>query len=282
MRNPFGVKSPMPDDTLSGFQLAAGVPARYEAFVAPLMRPFVDVLVGETLGVGDAVLDVACGTGFVARAAALMVGPTGSVAAIDINPGMLEEAQANPASQGLNVDWRLASALDLPFPDATFDAVLCQQGLQFFPDPVAGLVEMRRVLKPGGRGGATVWAPVERSPYIAAQFELIAEFVGVGLSGDKPPCPPGGETALLAWASRAGCTAAQVVAIERTIHLPNLASHIPNHLTALPWSARFFELGADVQSRAVASMMSALIDYVDSEGNAHIPTTTLLLTFTGS
>jgi SAM-dependent methyltransferase len=244
------------------------------------MHPFVETLIERVVRPGDAILDVACGTGFATRAAVAAVGPTGSVAAIDVNPGMVAEARSHPVGHGVPVDWREASALDLPFPTASFDSVICQQGVQFFPDPVAGLTEMRRVLRPNGRAGVTVWAPIDRSPYITAQLALLEAHVGVGLSGANPPCPPGGEAALLDWATRANCPNAHVEAIERLIHLPNLAAHIPNHLAALPWSAPFFALAAEVQAAAITSMMTALAEYVDANGDAAIPTTSLLLTFT--
>jgi SAM-dependent methyltransferase len=260
----------------SGFQVGRGVPEQYEAYVAPLMRPFVEVLVSSTVRPGDAVLDVACGTGFATRVAAHATGPLGSVAAIDINPGMLEEARRHLVEH--HVDWRQASALELPFDDASFDAVICQQGLQFFPDPVVGLNEMHRVLRPGGRIGATVWAPVNRSPYLAAQRRVLQTTTGLDASVFDQACPTGGEAALLDWAARAGLANFDVQPIEHVIHLPSFASFIPGHLRALPWSAPFFALDPSVQAAAIGSMLDELAIYIDAKGAAHIPTTALLLT----
>jgi SAM-dependent methyltransferase len=266
------------EPTTSGFQLGRGVPEQYQTFVAPLMKPFVDALVGSTVRPGDAVLDVACGTGFATRVAAHTTGPLGSVAAIDINPGMLEEARRHLVEHDIAVEWRQASALELPFDDASFDAVICQQGLQFFPDPVVGLKEMHRVLRPGGRIGATVWAPVDRSPYLAAQRRVLQTTIGLDASVFDQACPPGGEAALLDWEAHAGLANFDVQSIERDIELPTFASFIPGHLRALPWSAPFFELDPSVQAAAVASMLAELSVYIDVEGDAHIPTTALLLT----
>jgi SAM-dependent methyltransferase len=260
----------------SGFQLSGSGPARYEQFVAPLMKPFIESLIMSTVRSGDAVLDVACGTGFATRAARAAVGPSGTVAALDLNPGMLEEARDRCDSA---VDWREASALELPFPDGSFDSVICQQGVQFFPDPVAGLAEMRRVLRPGGRVGVTVWAPVRRSPYLSAQIRVLGGALGVGEAAGDVPCPPGGEDALLDWARRAGWTKPHVVALEHVIHLPNFESYVPNHLGALPWSGPFFALPAEAQQAALASMTTELAQYIDTAGDAHIPTTSLLLTY---
>jgi Methyltransferase domain len=103
---------------------------------------------------GDRVLDVACGTGIVARAAADRVGPNGRVVGVDLNPGMLKVARATWSTgsrSGMSAEWHEASADNLPFPDASFDIAYCQLGLQFFADRAAALGEMRRVLAGGGR-----------------------------------------------------------------------------------------------------------------------------------
>ena len=131
----------------------AGIPPEnYERFFVPeIGAPLAsDLIQFAALSPGEQVLDVACGTGVVARLAAEQVGPTGSVAGLDSNPGMLAVANsAVPA--GVDIQWYEASAEAVPLPDSTFDVVLCQMGLQFFADKHAALKEMYRVLVPGGR-----------------------------------------------------------------------------------------------------------------------------------
>lgn len=117
---------------------------------------------------GERVLDVACGTGIVARLAAAEVGPTGSVAGLDVNPGMLGVA-ATVVPAGLGIAWHEASAEAMPLPDDAFDVVLCQMGLQFVDDQPAALREMRRVLAPGGRLVLNVPGPTP------APFAIMAE-----------------------------------------------------------------------------------------------------------
>src|SRR2546425_12163113 len=97
---------------------------------------------------GERVLDVACGTGVVTRLLAERVGPKGRVVGLDLNPGMLATAQA--AASGLSIGWQEGSALSMGVADATFDARLCQQGLQFFPGKSADLQEDRAGRGPGG------------------------------------------------------------------------------------------------------------------------------------
>jgi ubiquinone/menaquinone biosynthesis C-methylase UbiE len=126
---------------------------------------------------GERVIDVACGTGVVARLAAERVGPDGRVVGLDLNPGMLAVARGLPVA-GAPVGWVQASAGRLPFQDGSFDLACCQLGLQFFPDRPAALADMARVLVPGGRLVAMVWRSIDRSPGFEALAEALDRHVG--------------------------------------------------------------------------------------------------------
>jgi ubiquinone/menaquinone biosynthesis C-methylase UbiE len=106
---------------------------------------------------------VACGTGIVARLAANRV-RAGRIVGLDINSGMLATARSVTQRNGPSIEWCVASALDMPFPDRAFDLVLCQLGLQFFPDRLAALRECWRVLKLDGRLALNVYASIEQNP----------------------------------------------------------------------------------------------------------------------
>jgi ubiquinone/menaquinone biosynthesis C-methylase UbiE len=123
---------------------------------------------------GQRVLDVACGTGIVARLAASQVGPSGSVTGLDLNADMLAVASGAAAAHAVPVHWRQGDAAALPFPDACFDAVLCQQGLQFFSDRALALREMRRVAVSGGIVAVCVFGPP--SAYNAALAEGLGRY----------------------------------------------------------------------------------------------------------
>lgn len=151
-------------------------------FVPALAAPWArDLLRRAAPQPGERVLDVACGTGIVARLAAADVGPTGTVVGVDPNPGMLAVARAAAAADGVAVDWRDGPGEALPVSDATFDLVCCQQGLQFFTDRAAGLREMRRALTPGGRIVVNVGQTIDRHPLHAAVDEIIARHAGATL-----------------------------------------------------------------------------------------------------
>jgi SAM-dependent methyltransferase len=268
----------MTDQQSSGFQVGLGMPDHYDAYVAPLMKPFIAALVAAVVQPGQRVLDVACGTGFATRAASKAVGSSGSIAAVDINPAMIEKARSQQGPG--DVEWHVGSALDLPFEDGSFDAVICQQGLQFFPSPADGLAEMHRVLRPGGSLGATVWAPIHSSPYLAAQASMMSEHCGIAKGVLEQAIPPEGEALLHRWATEAGLPDAHVETLQFDIEFPPLQEHIVNHLRALPWSAPFFTLSPATQTAAVHTMADSLTSYIQPDGSAHIPTASLLLTAT--
>lgn len=139
----------------------------YQAYFVPaIFTPWTRALLEEYARPkpGEHVLDVACGTGVVTRTVAPMVGASGRVVGLDVNPAMLAVARSQPVPAGATIEWREESALAMRLPDASFDLVLCQQGLQFFPDRLAGAREMRRALKPGGRAVAACWQSLEHNP----------------------------------------------------------------------------------------------------------------------
>ena len=163
------------EDDSTTFQLSTDAAEIYEAkFVPAIFAGWAPQLI-EFAGVaaGDDVLDVACGTGIVARDARAVVGPGGSVVGVDLNAAMW--AVAGRVEPG--VDWRHGDATALPVDDASFDAVLCQMAFMFFPDPDAVLREMRRAARPGGVVAALVPAAIEDQPAYGPLVDLaVAEF----------------------------------------------------------------------------------------------------------
>ena len=157
------------------WHLAGTAPEIYAEHLVPaVFAPWAPVLLdAAAVGIGHTVLDVACGTGVVAAAAAEQVGPSGAVTGVDSNPGMIAVA-----ARTRGVRWAQADAARLPFPDGGFDRVLCQAGLQFVPDRLGALREMRRVLRPGGRVALLVWRALHHSPGFAALADALQTVVG--------------------------------------------------------------------------------------------------------
>jgi SAM-dependent methyltransferase len=122
-------------------------------------------------------LDIACGTGVVAREAARR-NVTAQVSGLDMNPQMVEVAAARSEDEGLPIAWHVGKADTLPFEDRSFDLVTIQQAFQFFPDKPAALAEIRRVLRPGGTFALNIWASHDRQGINGAFADSVASVTG--------------------------------------------------------------------------------------------------------
>jgi ubiquinone/menaquinone biosynthesis C-methylase UbiE len=148
-------------------------PELYErALVGPLFRPWAELILDDVeLGPCDRVLDIACGTGIVARLAKERLCSAGTVVGVDLSPAMLGVAR------GLvpGIDWRQGDAGALPLKaNEQFDVVVCQQGLQFFQDKPAAARDMRRALAVRGRVAVSTWRPDEELPLLR-ELRRVAE-----------------------------------------------------------------------------------------------------------
>lgn len=194
----------------------------YERFFVPaLAAPWAKELLRRAAPQpGERVLDVACGTGIVARLAAARVGPAGTVIGVDPNPGMLAVARSAAAAEGVTVDWREGRGEALPVDDAAVDLACCQQGLQFFADRGAGLREMRRSLAPGGRVAVNVGQAIDRHPLHAAVDEIIARHTGAPLF-ERTIFSLGNETDLRRLLQEAGFRDVTIEPFALTARFPN-------------------------------------------------------------
>jgi SAM-dependent methyltransferase len=146
----------------------------YEELLVPRMfAPLAELLLDEVgVRAGDRALDVACGPGTVALAAARR---GASVTGCDVSREMLDLARRKSTS----VEWVETPAAPLAgIPDGAYDVATCQQGLQFFPDRIAAVAEMHRALVPGGRVAVSVWADIEQSPAFATLARAVACILG--------------------------------------------------------------------------------------------------------
>ncbi|MDT8343611.1 MAG: methyltransferase domain-containing protein [Thermohalobaculum sp.] len=152
------------------------IPELYDKLLVPLIfADFAEDLAARTARGGSArVLETAAGTGVVTRALSRHLAPDAVLVASDLNVPMLDCARAQHTGPR-EIQWAQADALDLPFADASFDAVVCQFGVMFFPDRVKGFAEARRVLRPGGRFLFNVWDRIETNEFAHAVTEALAE-----------------------------------------------------------------------------------------------------------
>ena len=135
---------------------------------------------------GDRVLELACGPGGLGLAAAPLVGPAGEVVFSDVAPEMTAIAAARAHKLGMtNVSASVLDLEDIDEPDASYDVVLCREGLMFATDPARAVGEIHRLLRPGGRLALAVWDARERNPWLGVVFDAV------GAELDRPVPPPG-------------------------------------------------------------------------------------------
>lgn len=194
----------------------------YEHYLGPaIAHPWTHVLLEYAAPrPGERVLDVACGTGTVARHAAPMVEHHGRVVALDMNADLLDVGRRLPALGGAAIEWRQGDAVRLDLPDGVFDLVTCQQGLQFFPGRAAALREMRRVLTGRGRIAISVWRALGLHPVYEALMGATARHLGAPLSAVDVSFSLWSADELRSLLSDAGFRGIEIKPRSMDVHLP--------------------------------------------------------------
>ena len=193
-----------------------------EFFVPALFQTWARVVVdAASIEPNQCVLDVACGTGVLACAAADRVGSGGSVVGLDPNGEMLAVAHGKADT----IEWRAGRAEAIPFPDQSFDAVISQFGMMFFENPSGALREMMRVTRPGGHVAVAVCDSLEHSPGYAAFEKLLRRLFGTHVADAF--CAPfvlGDTKRLLSLCTAAGIFDAKVTRHDGVVHFASIRS----------------------------------------------------------
>jgi len=248
----------------SGYQVSGNAAENYERVASAFMMPWAQHLVEQARLTGDEhVLDVACGTGFVARAAVAIVGAD-RVVGVDVNPMMLAVAEA---VTGIEVRERPAD--DTGFDDGSVDVVLCQQGLQYFSSPAAAAGEVRRCLREGGRALFSVWAPFAENPFIAGQIDALEEHLTAdAVAGFRATNVDalGGEAGVERLLQDAGLVDVELTKHQLRIDLPPMEQFFPELISATPWASAYADLSDSERQAVIARMDHSVTQRSDRKG----------------
>jgi SAM-dependent methyltransferase len=256
-------------DRQQGWQLEEGSAEAYERYLVPLLfAPGAEYLI-ELAGLGteERVLDVACGTGIVARRAAQRVGSGGRVVGLDINEGMLEVARKVSSEAHPAIEWQQGDANDMPFPDGAFDAVFCQQALQFFPDRLAALREMRRVLAPNGRLALSVLRSTEHNPGYRLLADVLERHVGPDAgSMMRSPFSSLSAEQLRELMAGVGFGKVRILLGIAPVRYPSAEEFLRWEGASSPLAALIGTLSEEAREALIQNLGQALLTYTDDEG----------------
>lgn len=251
---------------------------RYERILVPaILGPFAQALV-DWAGPrpGEVVLDAGCGTGSAARHAAVRVGPAGRVVGVDISAGMIDVARSLPPISGSSgsqapIDWRQESVYHLPILNQSIDLVLCAQTLQFLGDRHRALVEIHRVLKPGGRIAISLWMPIIENPYFHSLVEAVTAYVGAetaaGLKAAFNLSDPALVRDLLLDVEFRALTFSTK---ELYLTLPPMSEFVPRHVSATPMASGYASASSTARQAVVDEMTARMANYA-RDGKPRVP-----------
>lgn len=237
-----------------------------DVFVPALFAQWVPTLLARA-GVtpGQRVLDVACGTGVVARQAADVVGRTGTVTGIDLNPAMIEVARERASA----IDWLVGDAVDLPMDRDTFDVVLCQSALFFFADAQQAVREMARVVRVGGAVALQTYAGLDEQPAYGPFVASVARHAGdeardlMGTYWSRGDL--GGLRSLLA---NAGLVTAAADSVLGHVRFPSIDAFVSTEIRATPLASRVDDATC---AAILEETRQALADREEPDGSVVLP-----------
>jgi len=228
---------------------------------------------------GQKVLDVACGTGTVTRLIPVFVGASGSVTGLDFDAGRLKVAASLPLTCDSLIEWTQGDAGALPFDDAAFDMVFCQQGLQFFPDKLGAIKEMHRVVVPGGKLVLGVWRSVEHQPGGRAMADALERHVSAEAGAmRRSPFSFGDADVLKGMVADAGFQDVVVEPTAKIVRFPSAEAFTKRYISArTPLNLMVAAVDDETREAIVADVNIALAQY-ETEAGLELPTAVNVVT----
>jgi ubiquinone/menaquinone biosynthesis C-methylase UbiE len=253
------------------YSLTGSVAEMYEQNMVPAIfaRFAKGLLEFAQLHAGEHVLDVACGTGIVARLAWPQVAPSGRVVGLDVNAAMLDVARRAGERARAPIEWQEGDVASLPIADGTFDIVLCQHGLQYFPERHTALTEMHRVLRPSGRLVLSVLRPVQYNPSHAVFADVLERHVSAAAAATRrAPFTLSDRDEIRALGAGAAFHDVVVQLDVRVVRFPSAEAMVRIMMAGTPLATSMAEADSAVLQTVIAEVTTGLSAYEDDQGLA--------------
>ena len=257
--------------TQNGWQLSEDGPDIYERYIVPAFSGAwaEDMVRRAKLKDGDRILDVACGTGIVSRRVYEVMGNRVNLRGVDVNEAVLEKGRDICIRNGILVNFHQGSAGELPFEDTSAEVVLCQQGLQYFPDQTEALADIHRVLVPGGRAVFSVWRPLEYSPFYQALHRALERYVNKTaadmLAAAYALGDPGKVRELF---TSSGFSDIEIRLVVKQMRCPSIDDFLAAGISAAPFAKDIAALEESRRKDMFGMILEESADYMDDQGLA--------------
>jgi SAM-dependent methyltransferase len=257
-------------ENTSDWPLNSTAPEAYERYIVPAwMGAWTKILLNSAcIRPGDQVLDVACGTGIVARQSAPLVGSSGKVTGLDADHNMLLAAKKFADCEGLSsIEWHHGDAASIPLETGKYDVVVCQQGLQFFPDKQQALLEIFRVLISGGRVALSIWRSIDRCPFLAILADIIGSYIWTGhTAAFYSSCSLFNREELRGLLIAAGFHEINIRLEVQMARFPSLEEFIPGYISVFPFAQQIQEMAPGDQKNLLNDIKKSLLVFSDDNG----------------
>jgi ubiquinone/menaquinone biosynthesis C-methylase UbiE len=250
---------------INGWQLSGDGPSTYEKYVVPAYTGTwaKEIVNRSCIQKSEKILDVACGTGLVARTVSELFNNDSFIYGIDVNEAMLKKA----FEMNKDINWHHGDVAEMPFSENSFDVVICQQGLQYFSDRSHAINEMRRVLVNRGRILLSVWRPIQFSPFFATLCKALEQYVNTNAAATLSSAfAVGNREELRILFNKAGFKKVHISLVIKQMSYSPFEEFLVGGISATPFFKDILGMEESLREEMLLSIYNSSHDYIDDGG----------------